>query len=346
MSGDGPAAANTGGSRRPPVTIYDVARLTGVSPSTVSRALNKPGRISADTEQRIRVAATSLGYRLNPAARALPTGKTGTVAIILSDIRNPVYFDLLRGAEQVAAASGHTLVFADSQESAAVELTTAQRLQPAVDGLVLVASRLSDPEIHELDHGTPLVLVNRQVGAIAAVIPDVSPGLAAAADHLRALGHSSIGYLAGPGASWMNRLRWETLVGCAAARNMSIVKVGCGDPTLAGGRAALREVLASGVTAIVAYNDLMAMGLIQECRSTNVPVPQALSIVGFDDIFGAELMSPALSTIRSPLAEMGGSAVRRLLGQLDGVESAPSIDLETRFVPRDSTSAPRVPAPP
>jgi LacI family transcriptional regulator len=124
-----PAAPSRVNVRRPPATIYDVAKATGVSPSTVSRALNKPGRLKAATEQRIRDAAQELGYRINPMARALPTGKTGTLALLVSDITNPVYFDLVRGAERVATANGLTLIFAESQESPELEFATAQRLQ-------------------------------------------------------------------------------------------------------------------------------------------------------------------------------------------------------------------------
>src|SRR6478609_4383204 len=145
------------GIRKPPATIYDVAKATGVSPSTVSRALNKPGRLKEATERRIRDAAEQLGYRINPMARALPTGKTGTIALLVSDITNPVYFDVVRGAERVASENGLTLVFAESQESPELELATAQRLQTSVDGLFLVASRLDDERIVELAAAKPLV---------------------------------------------------------------------------------------------------------------------------------------------------------------------------------------------
>jgi LacI family transcriptional regulator len=324
------------GNRRPTPTIYDIARLAGVSPSTVSRALNQPGRISEDTAQRIRDAATRLGYRSNPAARALPTGRTGTLGLILSDITNPVYFDLLRGAERVCAAEGLTLVFAESQESPDLEDSTAERLLPAVDGLVLVASRLPDDRIAALAAAKPVVLVNRAVAGLPAVVADVVPGLAGAVDHLAGLGHRSLGYLAGPPSSYVNRLRWEALFDLAEARGMSIVEIGPWPPTVDGGRAALRRVLASGVTAALAYNDLIAMGVLHACRERTVAVPGRLSVVGFDDIFGADLLTPALSTIRSPLGDAGEAAVR-LLVDPDGA-AAPA--LGTAFVARASTGPP------
>jgi LacI family transcriptional regulator len=331
-----------GAHRRPAPTIYDIARLTGVSPSTVSRALNKPGRINAKTEQRIRDAAHDLGYRLNPMARALPTGRTGTLALLLSDITNPVYFDLVRGAERVTAAHGATLVLAESQESAQIELATAERLQPAVDGVVLVSSRLTDAEIVELARVKPLVLVNRRVAGLPAVVPDVVPGLHAALEHLQRLGHRSVAFLSGPPASWMSRLRWETLFEQAVARGMAIVEIGPNAPTVDGGAAVLRRVRASGVSAVLAYNDLMAMGLLRACRQVGVAVPEALSIVGFDDIFGADMTSPALTTVHSPLGQAGEAAVRAALGEVDGVDAAvgDAEPLPTELVVRESTAPP------
>jgi LacI family transcriptional regulator len=324
-------------SRRHAVTIYDIAEAVGVSPSTVSRALNKPGRINERTERRIREAAEALGYRLNPMARALHTGRTGTIAVILSDITNPVYFDLVRGAERVAADHGYALVLAESQESSDTELGTIERLLPSVDGLVLVASRLPDEEIARLAAVKPIVAVSRDVAGVDAVIPDVTPGLTQALDHLRSIGHHAVGYVSGPPTSWMNGHRWQTLFEAAVRQQMSIVELPAIAPTLEGGRGALPRVLAAGVTAVVAYNDLIAMGLLQECRDRGVAVPAQLSIVGFDDIFGAELVSPALTTIKSPLSRAGSLAVSRLLATVDGGTPPPTTDLATRLVMRSST---------
>ncbi|MCC3763421.1 LacI family transcriptional regulator [Glycomyces sp. TRM65418] len=326
--------------RKPPATIYDIARMTGVSPSTVSRALNKPGRLSEKTEQRIRKAAEELGYRINPMARALPTGKTGTLALLVSDITNPVYFDLVRGAERVASETGSTLVFADSQESPELERATAERLQTSVDGLLLVGSRLEDGAIEELSFMKPLVIVNRLVTGIPAVIPDVLPGMTAALERLRDAGHRRVAYLAGPEASWMNRLRRQTLFDLAEAWGLSAVELKTAAPTREGGAAAYRHVMDADVTAVMAYNDLVALGLLRECRDHGVDVPGRLSIVGFDDIFGADLPTPALSTIRSPFATIGEMAIRRLLVEIDGGPAQEEPVLPTEFVSRESVAPP------
>jgi LacI family transcriptional regulator len=329
------------GNRKPSATIYDIAQATELSPSTVSRALNKPGRISAKTEQRVREAAQRLGYRTNPMARALPTGKTGTLALLVSDLTNPMYFELVGGAERVASAAGHTLVLAESRESAETERATAARLEPAVDGVLLVASRLTDDEITQLAAEKPLVLANRCVPGVPAVVPDVSPGIHQALEHLREAGHHAIGYLSGPPESWLNRERWNALFEQALARDLSIVEIPTATPTMDGGAEGLRRVLASGITAVVAFNDLMALGLLRACRSHGVDVPGRLSVVGFDDIFGADLTTPALTTIRSPLAAIGEAAMHLLLAEVSGDDIPHAAALPTALVLRESTGAPK-----
>lgn len=322
-----------------PVTIYDVARATGYSASTVSRALHKPGRVSTTTEGAIREAATRLGYQINPLARALPTGRTGMVAVILSDITNPVFFDLVRGAEQVCAEQGRTLILAESQGDAAREAATAERLLSSVDGLVLVATRLGADEIHGLNRRKPLVLANRVVEGIRGVVPDGGTGLRPALDHLAELGHRSLAFLAGPSTTWISAGRWQQTFEEALARGMSVVEIGPGTADRDGGRAALRRVLASGVTAVHTFNDLMAIGLLQACQEAGVDVPGRLSIVGFDDIFGADLTSPGITTIRSPMRQVGVEAMRMLLAGADAPQRPVAL-LPTALVLRGSTGPP------
>lgn len=334
------SAAPSQAGRRSQATIYDVARHAGVSPSTVSRALNKPGRINIDTERRVRAVAAELGYRLNPMARALPTGRTGMLGLILSDITNPVWFELVRGAERITASAGYTLVLAESQESPELEAQIADRVLPSVDGLVLVASRLPDRLIRELATQKALVVVNRAVADVPGIVPDIGPGVRAALDHLSALGHRRVAFLAGPATSWMSTLRWTTLLDEAQLRGMSIVEIGPGRPTLEGGREQLQCVRTAGVTAVVAYNDLMAIGLLHACREAVVAVPADLSIVGFDDIFGSDFTTPPITTIRTPLGLVGEEAVHRLVSDGDRGDARAFRALSTEFVERGSTAPP------
>lgn len=338
-----PRAVRTKRSDKPAATIYDIARLAGVNPSTVSRALSKPGRISAKTERRIHDAAKELNYRVNPMARALPTGRTNTVGLIVADITNPMFFNVVRGAEKAAVEHDYTLVLAESAESAENELRTAERLLSTVDGVVLATSRLSDEQILDLAEQKPIVVINRQVAAVPGIVADVDSGIAEAVRHLASLGHRSLIYISGPLRSWMSERRWESLKERCEWSNIQVTRTGAGDPTLDGGRKAASAVRASGATAAVAYNDLMAIGLMQELLMAGLTVPGDLSIIGFDNIFGSDFTTPPLSTIMSPLDEAGALAFRSIIAELNGqdpFDSVPMGSLATRLVIRGSTGAP------
>lgn len=322
------------------MTIADVARHAGVSPSAVSRALNKPGRMNAVTEERIRAAAAELGYRINPVARALQTGRTRMIAVMLSDLTNPVYATFVRGAEVATTAQDYTLVFAESYDSPEREVASVDRLVPAVDGVVLMAPRVEDAAILDLARSTPVVVVNREVDGLPTLVPDATAAIEEIVAHLSGLGHRSIGYLGGPLTSWMSERRRRLLVAAGVRHGVEVVPLGPTAATLTGGREAAGEVLASGVSAVVAYNDLVALGLIAQAREVGVVVPDALSVIGFDDILGAEISSPGLTTVRSPLGVLGEAAVRRLLADIDGVPADPDPVLTSELVRRGSTAPP------
>lgn len=339
-----PAGAVRGGRRpKSAPTIYDIARLADVNPSTVSRALSQPGRINVKTEQRILSAAKELNYRLNPMARALPTGRTSTIGLLVADITNPMFFNAVRGAERAAAERGYILVLVESQESGEREAEAAYRVLPSVDALILVTSRLSDDGIQELAERKPLVVLNRSVEGVSSLVPNLDSGIDQALDHLKSLGHTSLAFLAGPATSWMSTARWSRLLDKAPQRGMTIVEIPSGSPTLDGGRAALPRIQASGVTAVIAYNDLMAIGLLRAATEAGIAVPGRLSIVGFDDIFGSDFTSPPLTTIRTPLDVIGDLAVHRALDLIDGdtadVASASAAEppISTELVIRGST---------
>ncbi|HEV7956377.1 MAG TPA: LacI family DNA-binding transcriptional regulator [Marisediminicola sp.] len=308
--------SRAGRNGRQAATIYDIAKLAGVSPSTVSRALNKPGRINIKTEERIHAAAKQLKYRLNPMARALPTGRTNTLGMLLADITNPVFSTVVRGAQREAAERGFTLIIAESQESGQREVLSAGNVLPSVDGIILVGARMSDEEIKDFAEQKPLVVINRFLPDVETIIPDLDPGIDQALAHLADLGHSSIAFLAGPTNSWMSGARSEALRKHSERRGLTLTEIGPGVPTLDGGRAAFPRVVATGVTAVVAYNDLMAIGLLRAAQEADYLVPGRLSIVGFDDIFGSDFTSPPLTTVRTPLALMGELAVRRILAMV------------------------------
>ncbi|MFC0681547.1 LacI family DNA-binding transcriptional regulator [Lysobacter korlensis] len=317
-------------------TIYDIAKLAGVNPSTVSRALSRPGRINVRTEERIRAAAKELNYRVNPIARALPTGRTRTLGLLVADITNPVVFGIVRGAEHAATERGYTLVIAESEESGEREAVTAERILPSVDGVILATTRLGDPQIRRIAERKPVVLLNRVVEGVECILPDLEVGVTAAVQHLNDLGHRRLVYLAGPATSWISRKRGELITAAATERGMTVEQVDGGTPTLDAGREAFDEVRVRDATAVFSYNDLMAIGLLREAGRRGTPVPEIFSLIGFDDIFGSDFTVPPLTTIRSPLDRAGRRAVLTILGEEDEEDAV----LLTELVVRSSTAPP------
>jgi len=321
------------------VTIYDVAREAGVAASTVSRTFSRPGRVNAGTAARVRSAAVALGYRTNPLARALSTARTHMLALLVSDIGNPVYAELVRGAQSAATAAGCTVLLADSQESDRLERAALERTLGSVDGIVLAGSRMSDAAIRVIAKQRPLVVLGRAVVDVPSVVPDNPRGVRLAVEHLAGLGHSSLTYVAGPEASWADGVRWRAVLETAADLQLRPRRVGPFSPDVAGGVRAAAELCASPTSAVLAYNDQLAIGVVRGLRGRGVRVPRDVSVVGFDNIGAAELVTPGPTTVASPLQAGGAAATRAVLAMVDGsagVTGAPMV-LPVRLVVRAST---------
>lgn len=322
------------------VTIYDVARESGVAASTVSRAFSRPGRVNPATAERIREAADRLGYRANPLARAVTTGRTAIIGLVVSDVTNPVYFPVIRGAQAAAADRDLTVLLTDAEESARKEREGIDRALPMVDGVLLAGSRMSDAAIRVVAQRLPVVVCNRAVAGVASVVTDNARGIRRAVEHLGSLGHTTVTYLAGPEASWADGMRWRAVREAAHELELRAVRVGPSVPTVAGGVAATDSVLRHDPTAVVAYNDLLAIGLLRGLALAGVRVPADVSVVGFDNIFGSDFCTPALTTVAAPLRALGTEAVTHLAAQLAGAapHAGAPIVLPARLVIRESTA--------
>lgn len=334
-----PATPGTGPRSGRPPTIYDVARECGVAPSTVSRAFSRPGRVNAHTADRIRAVAERLGYRTNPLARALPTGKTAMIALVVSDVTNPVYFPVIRGTEGAAAKAGYTLLLADAQESGVTEREAIERVLPIVEGIVLAGSRMSDTAIRKQAELVPLVVATRAVSGVPSVVADNARGIRRAVEHLGELGHETVTYVAGPEASWADGMRWRAVLEGCHELELRSRRLGPFVPTVAGGVAATTQVRDQQTTAVITYNDLLAIGLLRGFARAGVAVPAQVSVVGFDNIFGSDFCTPALTTLAAPLNAMGAAAVEELTAQISGAPprtGKPAV-LPVRLVVRDST---------
>jgi LacI family transcriptional regulator len=322
------------------VTIYDVARAAGVAPSTVSRAFSRPGRVNAATAELIRQVADELGYRTNPMARALSTARTQMIALAVSDVANPFYSDIIRGAQSTAAQAGYTMLLTDAQESDRVERASLERALPVVDGVVLGGSRMSDSAIRMIAKQKPVVVLNRAVVDVPCVVPDNAGGTRQAVEHLSQLGHDSVTYVAGPEASWADGMRWRSLQDAAADLQLKVRRIGPFTPDVPGGVRAAEELAAAPPTAVVAYNDQLAIGLIRGLGTRRIKVPDHVSVVGFDNIGAAELITPGLTTVAAPLHLEGSTATKHLLAMIEGAQSrtgSPMV-LPVRLVERGSTA--------
>lgn len=332
---------------RAAVTIYDVATAAGVAPSTVSRALARPGRVSAATAARVRAAAVELGYRRSSAAPALVHAPTRLIAMVVADISNPVFQDVIRGAEAACEVAGYTMLLVNGQESATRERHAAEQLLSTVDGLILTSPRLSDSGIRVLAKQRPVIVLNRIVRGLPSVLTDASRGARRAVEHLGQLGHRTITYLGGPEASWTDGIRWRSVEESGLQLEIRTRRVGPHTPTPGGGERAAHHWAQSPTSGVVAFNDLMAIGFIRGLRALGVEVPRDVSVVGFDNSITGALTTPGLTSVASPLSLQGGTAVRNLLAIIGGARSSQEpVLLPVKLVARASTSRARRGKPP
>lgn len=320
-------------SRQP--TLRDVAEKAGVAVSTASRALTRPGRISAHTTERVRAAADALGYTPSASARALSSGRTTTVALVVPDVTNPFYFGLVRGTGARLREGGYVQVLVDTEESAEAEARALVGLRGTVDGAVLAASRLADARLAELAADLPIVAVNRTSPSLAApsVLIDTPSGLVQALEHLASLGHRRIAYASGPRTSWSDSRRQAALHPAAARLGLDVTVLGPYAPVRTAGPAAADAAVQADVTAVVAFNDLLAFGILERLDARGVVVPDRMSVVGCDDVFGADLVRPALTTVASPMERAGRLAADLLISRLEGTGPYPGYATEPAVLP-------------
>lgn len=318
------------------VTIREVAIHAGVATSTVSRALTQPERIAADTRERVIRAANELGYTARP---TVGRPRRGVVALLVPDVANPFYFDIIRGTQGQLQAAGYLQLLVDTGESAETERLQVERLTPIVDGIILTATRMSSAALVDLAGELPLTAINRVSDDVPGVILDTRVGLQQALDHLRSLNHTHVAFVAGPSESWQNWWRWREFESLAAARHMTAHLLGPYPPRQQFGAVAADALLMTAATACVAFNDLLAIGILQRLERRGVAVPDRMSVIGCDDIFGADFCTPPLTTISGDAELAGRIATSKLLARLAGDTHAPQTvtSLPTHLLVRGST---------
>ena len=336
-----------------PVTMRDVAKAAGVHPGTVSRTLNPQTRplVNERTAAVVERAARRLGYSPNPIARSLKTRRSYSIGVLIPDLTNPLFPPLIRGMEAVWDGAGYTTLVASTdgdpdRERQRLEILVARQ----VDGFVIATASRHDPVVTEMmAAGRAVVLVNRTIegsGAFA-VVPDDRKGSALAVGHLVSLGHHRIAHLAGPRRLSTGQLRWRGFLEAMDEHGLAVEPgmVARADAfTEAEGAAGADRLLALDTppTAIVAGNDLLALGAYAALEARGLRCPEDVSVVGFNDMPFADRFAPPLTTIRIPHARIGARAAELLLERIETPDAPPQTLLfEPELVVRRSTAPPR-----
>jgi LacI family transcriptional regulator len=320
------------------VTLKDVAMASDVSLASASYAVNGTGSLGEGVRARILKIAEDLGYRQNLSARAMRTGKTGAIGLVVPDFNNPFFTSLAQAVMRQARQAGYCVIVIDTEESEALEREAFKRLiDRGVDGVVWFPVRdvnTVEAQIRSL----PAVLIDRYIDGLEAVRADYFGGGKQAAKHLLGLGHKDIGIITGP---MHLKSQQERIAGAKAAFEASGVKPAfCVSNAFAIDLDAhvAEAVLSRKATAIYVGTDLIALGVLKCAQTHGLRVPEDLSVIGFGDIPWAQWSNPPLTTVELPIEDMASEAFTHLLKRIDATgDSLPGV-FDTRLILRASTS--------
>lgn len=331
-------------------TLKEVAKRAGVHVTTASRALNPAtsSLVNPATIRKVRAAARALRYQPNAIARGLKTARSMSVGVLLPDLTNPLFPPIVRGIEDVLAAAGYTTLIANTDNDATRQVTLFDTLRARqVDGIIAATALRDDrPFLEAHRQGVRIVLVNRSVegSEIPAVIGDDHQGVALAVQHLVGLGHKRIAHVAGPPNTSTGRARLrayrEALEDAGLAADPALIGVADAFTEVQGAKA-LRALLdnVEAPTAVVAANDLIALGCLDVFGERGIACPRDVSLVGFNDMPFVDRLTPPLTTVRVPHYQIGAEAARMLLERLGDPDlPAKSITLPVDLVVRGSTA--------
>lgn len=330
--------------------MKDVAELAGVSASTVSHVLNGTRKVSEDTRERVRLAIEELGYEPNLLAKSLKVSRTFTIGLLISDIQNPFFTSVIRGAEDVALSRGYHLFLCNTDEDPNREDEYVRELsKKRVDGLIVASSASRRNHTLQLRlEDVPFVFMDREVEGIEAdtVSVDNRLGMRLIAEHLTQLGHERVGMVSGPLEKSSGHERYHGLRDALADLGLplrdSLVRFG--DFRVSGGREAAEELLRlpEPPTALVVSNNQMTLGALLAVRELGLRVPDEVSVVSFDDMEWAPLANPPLTALAQPTYEMGATAARILLDKIEkkAIGSPSKLFMEPELMVRGSTGSP------
>ncbi len=337
------------------VTIRDVAKAVGASVSTISAALNNSDYVSAEMRSRIEQAIKQLKYRPNDLARGLRLQKTHSIAIVVPDLSNNFYVDLVRGAKDYSASANYTMLIGDSREKWEEELSYLESFhRRRVDGVIRVpAMNAPNARIMAVLGDIPVVYADRfppvRDSQIARVGVDNARAAESAMRYLLSLGHRRIGIIVGEATSGTSS---DRLRGCVAALKSARIhpdrsRILTGHNDVESGHARTMQLLTGKdrPTAIFCTNNMMALGAFAAIQEINLRCPEDISLLGFDDFYWATLLRPKLTVVGQPAREMGMMAARMLIHQVEGRPGVPSPALlATKLIVRDSCCPPQTPS--
>lgn len=335
-----------------PVTLKDVAAAAGVHVSTVSRTLNPQTRrlVADEVAARIEQTAVDLGYRPDLVAASLRTGRSRLIGVLVPDIADPVFSPILSGIAEALAMEGYSAVIADVGGNQARQMELIDGLMGRrVDGLVLATVSRSDPVVEYcVERDVPVVLAYRTEThpRVSAVVSDDAEGMGLAVQHLIDLGHRRIGHVAGPqhvSTGHLRRRGFEAAARAHGLRSEEIAVETAAAYSRAGGAKTASHLLEKHpvLTAIVAANDLLALGVYDALKARGLSCPNDISVVGHNDMPLVDMVSPPLTTVRIGHREMGEEAARLLLEEIAGTAGAKrTVTLKPQLIVRASTRRP------
>jgi LacI family transcriptional regulator len=336
-----------------PPTLRDVAEAAGVHAATASSALNPETRrlVNVETARRVLRAAESLGFSPNPIARSLKTAKSGTIGLVLPDITNPLFPPIVRGIEDVLSGAGYSALIVNTDNDPERERAQIASLRSRqVEGLIVATARLDHPLLAQLhEQKVNLVLVNRRTSELDVpwITPDDTAGIELAVRHLAELGHRRILHLAGPQTTSTGVVRLRAFQNAVRDHGLDddpALLASCSLWAETEGARVLCEVLDAGTefTAIVAGNDLIALGCYDVFNERGLVCPDDISVVGFNDMPLLDKLRPPLTTVGIPQHQVGEEAARMLLESINEPgRPARSVLLPVSLVVRGSTAPPR-----
>lgn len=325
------------------VTIKTIAEAVGVTHGTVSRALRGDQRVKPETAIAIQETALRLGYRPSKLGRALKTQRTGALAIVVSYISDPFYSEVIQAVHDRLFPLEHSLFMVATEHDPVRQRAAAQLLSNSlVDGVFVCCLPGLTPPFQELGKSVPLVTINCDPAKyLYDVVHDDAAAVRVCLDHLLQLGHRKIGYLGAHTGGYAQRVRHQAFNAYAAQMAIKTNIFTADDVKVESGEAAMREWLQGwgpeAPTALVCFNDTVAIGAAKACREAGLRIPEDISILGFDDIEMASYVQPALTTFAQPRYEIGRAAAEMMLALLAGGQPAAPLLLRGELRVRAST---------